>query len=509
MSSSTTTALSRQPLREVLKGVTDPRDRRGVRHTLPAILCLAVTGILAGCEGLTAIWEHAADLEPADLGALGLEAGRALPSEPTIRRVLKDLDPAGLDARLTSWFFTRTGTIAGRRVIAVDGKTMRGARTGSNPAPHLLAALDQASGVVVGQRRVSDKSNEIPALPELLAPLDLDGALITADAMHTQTGTAEWIRSRGAHYLLTVKANQKTLRKTLKKLPWKDVPAVSSVDTGHGRRVRRTVQAVEAPEWIDFPGAAQVVRIRRTRTTAKRGSTGGNGRAKKKTTTTEVVHLICSLPMDQAQPEAVASWARDHWAIENRLHWIRDVVTGEDRHQLRTANGPQIMAALRNLAISLIRLFHGPRAPIAATTRAMAPRPRTSHRPDHPTNHLNRLCRPPGHPGPGSAAKRSAEYQRFFSRAPARSGPLWQIWTIRRRGPAGEGGHRSGDGPGARLDNASDPAEPAGAPVRKGPRHPNRSQGALPIPGPRRDAPDFSRTRSFLVERVPPICAFD
>ena len=395
MSSSTTTALSRQPLREVLKGVTDPRDRRGVRHTLPAILCLAVTGILAGCRSLTAIWEHAADLEPADLGALGLEAGRALPSEPTIRRVLKDLDPAGLDARLTSWFFTRTGTIAGRRVIAVDGKTMRGARTGSNPAPHLLAALDQASGVVVGQRRVSDKSNEIPALPELLAPLDLDGALITADAMHTQTGTAEWIRSRGAHYLLTVKANQKTLRKTLKKLPWKDVPAVSSVDTGHGRRVRRTVQAVEAPEWIDLSGAAQVVRIRRTRTTAKRGSTGGNGRAKKKTTTTEVVHLICSLPMDQAQPEAVASWARDHWAI-------RTASTGSETwSRARTATScapptdPLVSAALRNLAISLIRLFHGPRAPIAATTRAMAPRPRTSHRPDHPTNHLNRLCRPP------------------------------------------------------------------------------------------------------------------
>ena len=395
MSSSTTTALSRQPLREVLKGVTDPRDRRGVRHTLPAILCLAVTGILAGCRSLTAIWEHAADLEPADLGALGLEAGRALPSEPTIRRVLKDLDPAGLDARLTSWFFTRTGTIAGRRVIAVEDETMRGARTGSNPAPHLLAALDQASGVVVGQRRVSDKSNEIPALPELLAPLDLDGALITADAMHTQTGTAEWIRSRGAHYLLTVKANQKTLRKTLKKLPWKDVPAVSSVDTGHGRRVRRTVQAVEAPEWIDLSGAAQVVRIRRTRTTAKRGSTGGNGRAKKKTTTTEVVHLICSLPMDQAQPEAVASWARDHWAI-------RTASTGSETwSRARTATScapptdPLVSAALRNLAISLIRLFHGPRAPIAATTRAMAPRPRTSHRPDHPTNHLNRLCRPP------------------------------------------------------------------------------------------------------------------
>ena len=368
MPSSTTTALSRQPLKEVLEGVTDPRDRRGVRHPLVSVLCLAVTGILAGCRSLTAIWEHAADLEPADLGALGLEEGRALPSESTIRRVLQDLDPGDLDARLTSWFFTRTGTIGGRRVIAVDGKTMRGARTGDNPAPHLLAALDRASGVVVGQRRVSDKSNEIPALRDLLAPMDLDGAVVTADAMHTQKGTAEWIRSRSAHYLLTVKDNQPGLKRELGALPWKDVPAVSSVDTGHGRRVRRTVQAVEAPAWIDFPGAAQVIRIRRTRTVNKRG--GG------RRTTTEVAHLICSLPMTDAPPELVASWARGHWTIENRLHWVRDVVFDEDRHQLRTANGPQIMAALRNLAISLIRLAHGATAPIAATTRAMARRPR-------------------------------------------------------------------------------------------------------------------------------------
>ena len=367
MPSSTTTALSRQPLKEVLEGVTDPRDRRGVRHPLVSAGCLAVTGILAGCRSLTAIWEHAADLEPADLGALGLEEGRALPSESTIRRVLQDLDPAGLDARLTSWFFTRTGAIAGRRVIAVEDETMRGARTGDNPAPHLLAALDQAAGTALTQRRVADKSNEIPALRDLLAPLDLDGAVVTADAMHTQTGTAEWIRSRGAHYVLTVKNNQPGLKRALKKLPWKDVPSTSVPDGSHGRRVRRTVQAVEAPAWIDFPGAAQVIRIRRTRTVNKRG--GG------RRTTTEVAHLICSLPMTDAPPELVASWARGHWTIENRLHWVRDVVFDEDRHQLRTRNGPQIMAALRNLAISLIRLLHGPRAPIAATTRAMARRP--------------------------------------------------------------------------------------------------------------------------------------
>ena len=205
MSSSATTALSRRPLREVLEGVADPGDRRGVRHALTAVLCLAVVGVLAGCRTLGAMREHVADLEPADLGAPGPGEGRALPSESTIRRVLERVNADDLDARVSSWLRTRVGAIGGRRVIAVDGKTMRGARGAGERAPHLPAALDQAGGVVVGQRRVADKSNEIPALRDLLAPLDLDGAVITADAMHTQRGTAEWIISRGAHYVLTVK----------------------------------------------------------------------------------------------------------------------------------------------------------------------------------------------------------------------------------------------------------------------------------------------------------------
>ena len=337
MSSSTTTALSRQPLVQVLRNVADPRDRRGVRHDLPTVLSLAVAGVLAGARSLTAIWEHTTDLTGADLRSLGLEEGQALPSESTIRRVLQDLEPAGLDAHLASWLWTRTATINGRRVIAVDGKTMRGARVGEDPAPHLLAALDHATGAVLTQERVAGKTNEIPTLPELLEPLDLDGVVVTADAMHTQVDTAQWITQRGGHYLLTVKDNQKTLRKTLKALPWKDVPSISSVDTSHGRRVRRTVKALEAPRWVDFPAAAQVLQVRRTRTTKGR---------KASSRSVEVVYLICSLPMTDARPETVAVWIRRHWGIENRLHWVRDVVFDEDRHQLRTRNGSEIMTAL-------------------------------------------------------------------------------------------------------------------------------------------------------------------
>ncbi|WP_256693902.1 ISAs1 family transposase, partial [Actinomyces oris] len=315
----------------------------------------------------TAIWEHATDLTTADLEALGLAAGQALPSESTIRRVLQNLDPADVDAHLRSWLCTRTGTIEGRTVIAVDGKTMRGARTSKDPAPHLLAALDHATGAVLTQQRVAGKSNEIPALRELLEPLDLEGVVVSADAMHTQTGTARWITRRGGHYLLTPLGNQKTLRKTLKALPWKSVPSVSSVDAGHGRRVRRTAKAIEAPAWVDFPGAAQVVQLRRTRTIKSRKHV-------------EVVYLICSLPMTDAQPEAIAAWIQGHWGIENRLHWVRDVIFDEDRHQLRTGNGPEIMATLRNLAISLIRLFHGASTSIASTTRSLSRQPKRAIR---------------------------------------------------------------------------------------------------------------------------------
>ena len=194
--------------------------------------------------------------------------------------------------------------------------------------------------------------------------MDLDGAVVTADAMHTQVDTAQWITRRGGHYLLTPLGNQKSLHRTLKALPWKIVPSVSSVDTGHGRRVRRTVKAVEAPtspglrRWSrsDAPGLSRAGSMLRWST------------------------RVCSLPMTDAQPEVVAAWIQGHWGIENRLHWVRDVVFDEDRHQLRTGNGPQVMATLRNLAISLIRLFHGTGTSIASTTRSLSRQPKRAIR---------------------------------------------------------------------------------------------------------------------------------
>ena len=132
-----------------------------------------------------------------------------------------------------------------------------------------------------------------------------------------------------------------TLYKQLKKLPWAAVPAVSDVSTDHGRRARRTIKAVLAPAWIEFEGAAQVAQLRRTVTTKGRK-------------TVEVVYLITS--DRDAGPATLAAWVRGHWEIENRLHWVRDVTYLEDKSLVRTGNAPRVMATLRSLAISLLRL---------------------------------------------------------------------------------------------------------------------------------------------------------
>jgi predicted transposase YbfD/YdcC len=265
------------------------------------------------------------------------------PSESAIRRLFARLDADLLDRVIGAWMFTRTRSVQGRRVIAIDGKTVRGARTPTETAPHLVAALDQATGTVLGQLAIEVKSNEIPAVPDLLACFDLTGAVITVDALHTQTDTATVITRAGADYVFTVKANQPRLHATIKALPWRDVPAHRVTRTGHGRRSTRTIKVTTVPAWIAFAGAAQVAQLRRTVT-----------RAGKKTV--EVIYLITSADHHSAPPATLAGWVQGHWGIENRLHWVRDVSFDEDRSQVRTGTAPQVMATLRNTAISLLRL---------------------------------------------------------------------------------------------------------------------------------------------------------
>lgn len=188
----------------VLNAIGDTRKRRGVRHQLAAVLGLALCAVLAGARSFVAIAEWAADADRATLAKLGIWAG--VPCESTFRRVLQSLDAQALDDSLGDWSLTRTQPVADmRRVIAIDGKTLRGSARGDEPGRHLLAAFDHTHGVVLGQVDVETKTNEIPMFSVLLDPIPLVGAVVTADAMHAQRGHADYLHSRGAHFLFTVK----------------------------------------------------------------------------------------------------------------------------------------------------------------------------------------------------------------------------------------------------------------------------------------------------------------
>jgi predicted transposase YbfD/YdcC len=220
----------------VLAAVPDPRARRGVRHRLAVILSLALCAVLAGARSFTAIAEWAADADQATLDALGVTG--VVPCESTFRRTLQNLDADALDDAAGAWAQQRTVPAPGvRRMVAVDGKTLRGSGLAGGPGRHLLAALDHAHGVALGQVDVEAKTNEIPMFATLLDHVGLTGAVVTADAMHAQRGHAKYlVNQRGAHYLLTVKGNQPGLHAQLAALPWRQVPVAHDArERGHGR----------------------------------------------------------------------------------------------------------------------------------------------------------------------------------------------------------------------------------------------------------------------------------
>ena len=209
-------------LMQLLRTVVDPRKPRGVRHPVVTVVAIAVCAALSGARGFNAIAEWAKDLSRDTLRRLGSWRWTP-PSEPTIRRVLQKLDADSLDAQLGPWLLQH-GARDGPD-LSVDGKTLRRAHdTGAKP-PHLLSAILHQEGIVVAQREVGEKSNEIPELPRLLEPLPLDGSVVTADAMHTQESTARYlVEKKKADYLFTVKDNQPTLKQDIADLHLESFP---------------------------------------------------------------------------------------------------------------------------------------------------------------------------------------------------------------------------------------------------------------------------------------------
>ncbi|MBV8993938.1 MAG: ISAs1 family transposase [Pseudonocardiales bacterium] len=289
-----------------LSRVPDPRDSRGVRHRLVTVLAAAVCAVLAGARSYVGIAEWAHDLPMSVRLRLGI--GRRAPSESTFRRVLQSVDAHALDTAVSSWLLERS---AGERpanptvrAVAVDGKTARGSRAPHQPARHLFAAFEQASGVVLGQVQVEDKGNEITAFAPLLDRIDPTNTVITADALHTQDRHATYLHERGGRYVFIVKNNRPKLRAQLAGLPWRDIPAVDlRQDKRHGRVESRTLKLAAIDSGILFPHArlaAQIVRRRRPNTSTATG-----------TGHTETVYAVTDLGFGDIRPDQLADIIRE------------------------------------------------------------------------------------------------------------------------------------------------------------------------------------------------------
>lgn len=369
--------------------VPDPRDPRGVRHSLVGILAMCTAAVLCGCISLDDVtaWVRSADHRVlAALGCRRNDLGILTPPHPeTVTRVFAELGAQGLADHVGVLLARRAGlgpvsfpvdAPDWLPAIAVDGKAVRGAIGPDGHIPYLLAAATHTDSAVIAERLIGPKTNEVPEFAPLLRDLNghvgLAGHVITMDAGHTVRAHATFLcEELGAHYVMTVKANTPTLYAALDALGWTAVPiGHQSTETGHGRTERRTIQVTDAPDHVRslFPHVAQVSLVERyvTRKVRKRKK---NSRryTTVETRTAVAVFVITSLSAREAEPEHIAGYVRGHWSIENKIHWVRDVTYREDSSRVRTAARPRIMATLRNLAIGLIR--QAGHTKIAATIR--------------------------------------------------------------------------------------------------------------------------------------------
>ena len=359
-------------LRDALADVPDFRQAQGRRYELLPVLLLCCVAVMCGARSQAAIAERGHNYGPRWLSRLGLRRRRA-PSQPTLHRIFKHLDGALFEQCVTRWseqvLTVYANTNAGLEVLSLDGKTLRGSAQQGTAESHLLGALSQRLGVVVAQLAVADKSQEAAQLESLLASLVLEGRVVTLDALHTHARVAQQIMARGGDYLLPVKDNQPVLRQDIA-LVFAHADRLSDTITEartteqHGGRIEtRRVRASTALQgYLDWPGQAQVLEMRRTVRHKRTGQTR-----------CEVAHAITSLGRERATARQLLEVWRAHWHIENRLHWVRDVTFDEDRSQVRAGHAPQVMATLRNIAISVLRICGAEN--LAAACRRYAAQP--------------------------------------------------------------------------------------------------------------------------------------
>jgi predicted transposase YbfD/YdcC len=335
--------------------IPDPRQRRGLRYDLAVVLVAMFLAKLAGQdtpEGMAAWVQLRTDLF---VGLFPLKRAR-MPHAATYRRIGGHAQVVAEMERLGQAFLLSAPGAGTSEQVTLDGKKLRGVMPGAEqPGTYLLAVFLPAEGLVLRQVAVADKSNEIPAAAEALQGLDLQGKVVTADALHTQRELSQIVVAAGADYVWIAKDNQPSLRRDIAQLfqPETCLPGTSPVitdlrtaattDKGHGRlETRRLTVSSLLAESSDWPHLAQVFRLERTVTERKTGERH-----------TEVVYGLTSLSAAVASPQRLLALVRGHWGIESQLHWRRDVLFHEDQTRTRSPLFGQAIACLNNLVLGL------------------------------------------------------------------------------------------------------------------------------------------------------------
>jgi predicted transposase YbfD/YdcC len=344
-----------------LQELGDPRRRQGLRYPLETVIVSALMAMVAGCDDAEAmaVWSEANE----DWLGTFLRMPHGAPSQDVYLHVFAGVEPSELNRVVAEWVNVLRSKLEEKGAhIAIDGKTSRRSadRATDKPAIHTVSAWLSGAGLVLGQVKTDDKSNEITAIPELLRTLDLRGMTVTIDAMGCQRKIASCIKDRGGEYILSVKANQPALYsevretfreasdnrlRTVDEEPQPTTIMHEDIDKGHGRLELRRVRVTECLTWVPsreaWKGLTHLVEVTRERTVLRTGSTS-----------VEKAYFVASGPT--RTPQETAELLRRHWSIENNLHWVLDMAFAEDQARHRAGNAAANMTTLRHMALNLI-----------------------------------------------------------------------------------------------------------------------------------------------------------
>lgn len=325
----------------------DRRDEVKILHPVREIMLVMLCGIISGSDS----WEDIEMYGEAKLELLReiLAFEHGIPSDDTLRRFFRSINPKVFQEVFVE-FVREIFPQASEKLIAIDGKTLRGSHDGAAKALHLVSAFASEARIVLAQTATAEKSNEITAIPELLKLLDLKGATVSIDAMGCQREIAAQIIEGGGHYLLGLKGNQGSLHQDVKLffedkelLKETEIKTFEETDKGHGRIEIRRCEATSDIAWLkkehNWPGLQTIARITSTRIINEK-------------TTTDIRYYICD---DTPDATRILNNTRSHWAIENKLHWTLDMSFGEDACRIRKDNAPLAVATIRHVALNLMQ----------------------------------------------------------------------------------------------------------------------------------------------------------